>query len=115
MTFTEQPRPRGEWVEDMKRQGCDFIRAYETTCGLKVISSLDTSEHGTLLHVSFSRRADLPSWEDVKEVKDYFFGDMRDAIMVFPRKELWINLHENCLHLWELPRIPGRSGRWELM
>lgn len=91
------------------------IAWFTTDTGLKVVRSVDTTEHGTLLHLSISHPERYPTWEELKACKAYFFGDAKDAVMVFPREALWVNIHANCFHLWELPKIPGRSGRWELM
>jgi hypothetical protein len=69
--------------------------------GLRVIISLDTMEGGeTWWHVSLSYPDKLPSWEDVKSVKDAFIGEDREAFQLLPRQEEYVNLHQYCLHLW---------------
>ncbi len=91
------------------------IKMYITLDGLKVLRSVDPTPHGNLLHCSISceDESKYPTWEEIKAMKEEFFGD-RTAIMVFPRKELYVNHRANCFHLWELPRIPGPSGDWEV-
>lgn len=70
---------------------------------LRVLASMDDTRHGLLLHVSLSHPDHLPDWEYVKRIKYAFYGDDRDAMMVLPRKEDYVNKHPYCLHLWETP------------
>jgi hypothetical protein len=51
-------------------------------------------------HVSMSRPSRLPSWDDVREVKDTFIGRDRRAIQILPPQAEYVNLHKNVLHLW---------------
>jgi hypothetical protein len=55
-----------------------------------------------------------PTWEEIGGMKEKFFGDDKTAMMVLPRKELYVNLDKNCFHLWQMPIIPGPTGDWEL-
>ncbi len=89
------------------------VEAWMTDSGLRILRSIDHTEHGRLLHISISAANQYPRWDQILECKYQFFGD-KTAIMVFPRKELYVNLHKNCFHLWELPKIPGSTGDWEL-
>lgn len=69
--------------------------------GLIVLFSADhTSFDKPWLHVSFSRKGKVPSYEDMVEVKTVFVGVTRQAIQVLPPKAKHINIHPNCLHLW---------------
>lgn len=52
------------------------------------------------LHVSASRRTKIPSWQDMKEVKDIFIGKERKAIQVFAPESEHVNVHPYVLHLW---------------
>lgn len=73
--------------------------------GCKVIYSLDDTgpnKFGKLKHASVSRQHDLPTWNQMKMVKEKLFGDI-DVMMLLPRIEDYVNLHPNCLHLWECP------------
>jgi len=68
------------------------------------------------LHVSLSRATSIPSWEDVREVKDAFIGTDRKAIQVLPRASEYVNINPYVLHLWHcvdgdgLPDFTGGSG-----
>lgn len=75
----------------------------EKRYGMKVIASMDESPHGRLLHVSLSNVKRDPSWIEIRAVKDHFFGDSIDAMMVLPRSMDYVNLHDHCFHLWQTP------------
>lgn len=77
---------------------------------LMVIVTIDvTQKHGPLLHVSLSHTDHLPDWRTIRLVKDAFFGKDRDAMIALPREEIYVNLHNFCFHLWQMPE------RWEIM
>lgn len=53
-----------------------------------------------------------PSWDFMCQLKDMFYYDTEAVVQYHPRKEDYINLQKNCLHLWrptdqELP-IPNK-------
>lgn len=52
------------------------------------------------MHVSFSRPDRIPTWADLRKVKDTFIGLERLAVQVFPRQSEYVNLHKYVLHLW---------------
>jgi hypothetical protein len=51
-------------------------------------------------HVSFSRRDRLPSWEDLREVKDIFIGKEKIAVQVLPRKSEYVNIAPYVLNIY---------------
>jgi len=52
------------------------------------------------IHVSVSHRDRLPTWDELRSVKDWTLGDARWAISVFPVAAEYVNDHPFCLHLW---------------
>jgi hypothetical protein len=69
--------------------------------GLRIIESLFTHTDGhQWLHVSFSYKNKMPTYEDMTFIKRIFIGDDRKAIMVFPEKENHVSIHNYCLHFW---------------
>lgn len=75
--------------------------AYQRSDGLKVIASICAEEDGRRwLHVSCSRKARLPSYGDMVDVKAVFVGGEREAYQVFARTSKHVNLMPFCLHLW---------------
>lgn len=78
--------------------------------GLRVIASSDeTPNHGTLLHVSVSYAHKDPSWEDIKQVRNAFFGEDIDCMMVLPKAADYVNLHPHAFHIWQTPTQWGLS------
>lgn len=61
-------------------------------------------------HVSVSPfKGKLPTWDDMCEIKDMFWGDEEEVIQIHPKKSEYVNVQDNCLHLWrhktiELPK-----------
>lgn len=94
-----------EKVADIPIEG----QVYVSRWGLRVIVTADFERDDRLwLHVSLSKKHKLPSWDDVREVKDLFIGKDRLAIQVLPPESEYVNCHPHTLHLWsclEGPRI----------
>lgn len=52
-------------------------------------------------HLSMSRRdKKLPTWEQLREVKELFLGKQRKAIQVLPPADQYVNIHPGVLHLF---------------
>lgn len=52
------------------------------------------------LHASVSLHNRLPTWRELREVKDWIVGPKRPAYQIFPRAEDYVNIHPYVLHLW---------------
>ncbi len=81
-------------------------RAWQTKSGLRIIAGDEpylNAAYGNLRHVSFSRSDRLPGWKEVKLVKDTFFGDDAEAMIVLPKKRDYTNVHQFTHHLWQMP------------
>ncbi len=70
---------------------------------VKVIASIDPTHHGDLLHVSIAHRVRNPTWEEIRQVRDLFFPDTIDVMMMLPKAVDYVNIHEHCFHLWQTP------------
>lgn len=90
--YKELPNPFGMMAEGiMKAWGWN---------GLFVIASVAVYGDGNQwLHVSVSRAARMPTYQELKMIKNDFIGN-RKAIFIFPKKERFINIHPHCMHLW---------------
>lgn len=55
---------------------------------------------GVYKHVSLSHESRLPSWKEIKAVKEKYFGDVT-VIQVLPDSKKYINIHPYCMHLWK--------------
>jgi len=77
--------------------------------GLRVIIDCEEKSDGKRwVHVSFSRAKWIPSHQDTSMVKDAFIGEGRYAYTVFPPSDRYVNIHQNCLHLWASCEGDGR-------
>lgn len=52
------------------------------------------------IHVSLSRPASMPSYEDMAQVKRAFIGAGKMAYQLFVPEAKHISTHDYCLHLW---------------
>lgn len=67
-------------------------------------------------HVSVSPldHSITPSWDDMCKIKAIFWDDEEMALQFHPRKSQYVNVMENCLHLWRpkdtelLERLEGK-------
>ena len=76
-------------------------RAYVHRNGLRVIAGEEHHKDGRWwLHVSASRADEMPSWEDLREVKDQFIGRDKLAIQVLPPIDQYVNVNPHVLHLY---------------
>lgn len=59
-------------------------------------------------HVSVTVRAGnrakavlrMPKWEEMCAVKDLFWGEEDTVLQYHPPKQVYVNCHPACLHLW---------------
>lgn len=51
-------------------------------------------------HVSVSRKDRCPTWDEMCQVKDLFWGEDDCVIQYHPPKSEYVNNHPYCLHLW---------------
>lgn len=60
------------------------------------------SNGGGWEHVSVSMKNHnyTPSWETMCKIKDMFFNDDEVVVEFHPKKDEYVNIFENCLHLW---------------
>lgn len=61
---------------------------------------VDYMPEGMYKHVSFSYSNRLPTWEELKKVKEEHFGD-EFVLQILPKEEKYINVHKYCLHLFQ--------------
>ena len=66
----------------------------------KILATIDGEGDDKWEHVSVSHPNKIPSWETMAKVKELFFEDEEEVIQYHPKKSEYVNLHENCLHMW---------------
>jgi hypothetical protein len=69
---------------------------------LNVIITKDTADGQTRIHMSVSHSDRLPTWEEMKNIREELLPLNRDFAMMFPNVRDYVNIHPNCLHLIEL-------------
>ena len=66
----------------------------------KILATIDGEGDDKWEHVSVSHPNKIPSWETMAKVKELVFEDEEEVIQYHPKKSEYVNLHENCLHMW---------------
>lgn len=72
-------------------------------CGryLLIIVSNGDPELDNWEHVSVSIAGKHPpNWQEMSWVKDHFWNEDETVLQFHPRRQDYVNLHPNCLHLW---------------
>jgi len=60
-------------------------------------------EHVSIMPLDHRR---MPSWDDMCKLKEIFFEDEEEVIQIHPKKSEYVNIVDNCLHLWRHPKMP---------
>jgi hypothetical protein len=99
--FLPTELPSGVRLIERRLDGAAYRVQNGRFAGLVVVASVAVERDKKLwLHVSCSRRDRLPSWDDMKFVKQVFIGEDKYAYQVFPPASQYVNIHPHCLHLY---------------
>jgi hypothetical protein len=68
-------------------------------------------------HLSISTRYRLPTWDEIKAARYEFVPNEATMAMLLPPMEEYINVHDYCLHLYEVTgdAIPAFSGNRKIL
>lgn len=84
--------------------------SYHTHNGLRVGATIseEYAELGPVLQVALLYLRKDPSWNEIKAIKDLFFGPDIAAMMLMPREEHFVHGWEghedsHVFHIWQLP------------
>jgi hypothetical protein len=69
---------------------------------LRTFTSVDSHDGQNRIHMSVSCAGRLPTWDEMKEMREKFLPLNRDFCMFFPDVKDYVNNHPYCLHLIEL-------------
>lgn len=86
----EKPLPSFLWVRFPETKAFDFGE----------LSIFAGKEQGRW-HLSIAHPDRLPTWEEIKTLRDLLVPEDVFLAIPMPPKAHWVNLHEFCLHLWE--------------
>lgn len=53
-------------------------------------------------HLSISHPTRYPTWDEIKEARYRLTPHNVTMAMILPPPDEYVNLHENCFHLWEI-------------
>jgi hypothetical protein len=62
------------------------------------------SQQRTGWHLSVSRDDRLPSWEEVRDARYALVPDEAVMALLLPPRSEYVNVHEYCLQMYEIPR-----------
>ena len=68
------------------------------TCSVIWSENEDGMEH---VSISPKKKLRIPTWDDMCVLKETFFRDSEEAYEIHPKKSEYVNMVENCLHLWK--------------
>jgi hypothetical protein len=110
--MSEAPNPiaRARLLPQWKlaREGGDGAMFVHVQRRMSLIVSSAIEEDGRRwAHISIAMPETLPSWDDLRAVKEQLVGAEWDAYQVLPRASRYVNQHPNCLHLWVCLDSPG--------
>ena len=79
-------------------QDFGLIRMYQGSTGCRAAVS---NEIG-LLHISVAAKGRYPTWDELASARDAFSEPGQRFRRDFPPADEYVNVHETCLHLWEV-------------
>lgn len=86
--------------------GSRNVRRFLVNGWLQVIVSVDAG----LWHLSVSHPSRYPTWDEIRDIRYALLpNDMTFGILL-PPKEQYVNVHENCFHLHEIPQVHEPIG-----
>jgi len=53
-------------------------------------------------HLSISHPKRLPRYYELKRARYKYLPDVKYMAQIFPPESEFVNVHKNCLHLWEI-------------
>lgn len=63
-----------------------------------VVASIEPNQEHISITLRHKKR--IPTWEEMKAIKDIFFDAEEECYQVFPKKSEYVNLHPYCMHIW---------------
>lgn len=84
---------------------CGVMDCKNGVCLYFVISWGCKWDHVSVHPVMYRR---TPTWEEMCDVKEMFFGDGECVMQLHPPESVYVNIHSGVLHLWK-PQTKGKS------
>lgn len=68
---------------------------------LKILAGVEPCQtRGLGLHWSISHPNRYPTWDEIMDARDALFGPERVFQQELAKRSEWINVHNNCFHMW---------------
>lgn len=82
-------------------KGMDGLHARLNIPGINRQCVIIASWGGGWEHVSASFKTRCPTWDEMCQIKDIFWGEEECVVQFHPPKSQYVNRHPYCLHLWK--------------
>jgi hypothetical protein len=90
--------PKGWKVVEKRQDGIMWVNA---NLGFSVIVSFSREGDGKRwAHLSIAHKSRIPTYTELKYLKDNWLGPHKKCIMLFPEESKHVNIHPYCLHLF---------------
>ncbi len=88
-------------IEHAKACGSRLVRCCHVNGWLQCFVTVDAG----LWHLSVSHPKRYPTWDELKALRYALLPNNRTFGILFPPAEQYVNFHQNCFHLHELPEM----------
>lgn len=86
-----------DWMKrGLMEPGTKFYRMGQCT-----IYASPPAREGMGWHLSMAHPVRYPTWDEIAKARYELLPNDRDFVMVLPKPEDYLSVHENCFHLWE--------------
>lgn len=65
-----------------------------------LIFSVEKHDDSIYWHLSISHKDRYPTWDELMMFRSFVFNDDMEVIMIMPKVDEYVNLHQRCFHLW---------------
>lgn len=89
------------WNVRMISCGCISGLVKLPDCGICSVISGNNKYGYEHVSISLKHKFGIPSREDMCMLKDIFFGDEEEVYHIYTKESEYMNVSENCLHLWK--------------
>ncbi len=89
--------PKGWQLARRSMDGAWFV--YRNNPQLSAIFSVEAHGESLWLHISVAGNGRVPTWDELRNAKDWLLGDV-EAYMVAPPRARYVNINPNVLHLF---------------
>lgn len=100
-----------EWERVPSRDPWPGCKAYVSHPDGKLRALVSRDGPERVWHVSVTHADRLPSWDEMASARDKFTPDRVTMAFILPPRAEYVNLHERCLHLFQIPPDEPQGAR----